>query len=118
MNENTTIEEAVIGHLTEALDVTVAPETPEGPPEEYVTVEKRSQYEEDGLMHALLDLRSAAGTMLRTIALDREVRAAMGRLKEKRNIFRCELENSYNDTNTALNQRRYLSQYEITFKED
>lgn len=118
MNENTPIEQVIIDHLTEALAVTVAPETPEGPPEEYVTVEKTSQYEEDGLMTALVELRSAAGTMYRTITLDREVRAAMGRLKERRNIFRCVLENSYNDTNTALNQRQYLSVFEITFKED
>lgn len=118
MNENTTIEAVIIGHLTGALTATVGPEVPDGPPAEYVTVEKRSQYEENGLMYALVDVHSAGPTMLRTIELDREVRAAMKTLTETVNIFRVQLENNYNDPDTALKQRRYLAQFEITFKED
>lgn len=113
-----TIEKTVIDWLSELLTASVAPEIPEGPPAEYVVVEKRGQYEENGLMTASVDVLSCAGSMVRVIELDAEVRAAMKRLPELKNISRCALENSYNDANRALRQRQYRSEFEICFKED
>lgn len=113
------IEKIIIDHLAGALTAPVGPEIPEGPPERFVTVEKAGQYElERGVMHGDVVIRSNAGSVAEAMELDADVRAAMRRLPEQTNVFRCRLENSYNDTNTALKQRRYLSEFEITFKED
>lgn len=112
------IENIVADYLRAGLEVTTRLETPEGPPERYVLVEKLGSGEENGLCRARIAVQSLAPTLYEAAALNALVKRRMRTLPDLPRIFRCECDTDYNHTDPRSRKYRYQAIFTIHYKED
>lgn len=111
------IETNVKDWLEGGVSVPVALETPVGPPESYVLLEKIASGEENGLLRATITAKSAAPSLHEAAELNEAVKARMKGLISLTNVFRCHCDSDYNNSDTRLNIRRYQAVFTIYYKE-
>lgn len=110
------IEKIVIDYLSGALAVPVAAEVPPGPPERFCTVQKTGQDERDGLLAALIAVRSTAPSKWETMQLSAAVRAAMALLRaEEINVFSARCTTEYDDTKTNPPEYGYKAVFRVVY---
>lgn len=113
------IEEILIGYLTPLLNVPVLTDVPEERPEEWVLIQRASQYTEDFVEHGTVILWSYAPTTYRAALLDRNVRKHLALLAERvDSVSKATIENSFNDTDTQTKEHRYRSEVGVVFFEE
>lgn len=112
------IEKTVIDHLKGALDVPVGAQTPKGPPESYVVIERTGGGERDGLKAAVLALRCTAPSVYRASTLCSDAADAMRTLPENaENVFSARVESIYNQTDTRTKEYRYTVVFRVYYTE-
>lgn len=111
------IEEVVIGYLGSALDIPVFAERPEKPPAEYLIMERTGGGKTNHISRATMAVQSYADSMLRAAQINRSVEKAMEDLPETVNISKCELNSSYNYTDTESRKYRYQAVFDIIYME-
>ena len=107
------IEKIVLDHLNKSLSVKAYTEVPEEAPTEYVIIEKVGCDENNFLYQTALAIRPIAKSLARAALIDEEVKNAMPKIAEHRQITRCKLSSGYNYTNTVTKEYRYQSIYEL-----
>lgn len=110
------IETNVKDWLEGGVSVPVALETPPGPPESYVVLEKIASGEENGIARATITAKSAAPSLHEAALLNERVKARMAGFILLSNIFRCHCDSDYNNSDTRLNIRRYQAVFTIYYK--
>lgn len=111
------IETIVRDWLEGGVDVPVTLETPPGPPERYVLLEKIASGEENGLLRATITAKSTAPSLFEAAALNEAVKERMAGLAGLTNIFRCHCDSDYNNTSPRMGARRYQAVFTIYYKE-
>lgn len=111
------IETTVKDYLEARLSVPVKLETPPGPPESYVLLEKIASGETDGLQRATVTAKSVAPSLYEAAALNETVKARMTGLISLINVFRCHCDNDYNDTDPRMGVYRYQAVFNINYME-
>lgn len=116
-----TIEEFIIGYLSEELGVTagdlagVHGSIPHPLPDEFVTVEKVGESVTDLIPTARLAVRSWSTSLSTAAALDLRVGTAMLAAVSRPEISRCGIQTSYNDPDLDTNKPRYSSTFEVVY---
>jgi hypothetical protein len=111
------IETTVRDWLEDAASVPVALETPPGPPERYVVLEKIASGEENGLLRATITAKSVAPSLFEAACLNETVKARMAGLISLPNVFRCHCDSDYNNTDPRMGARRYQAVFTIYYEE-
>ncbi len=111
------IETTVKDYLEARLSVPVKLETPTGPPESYVLLEKIGSGETDGLQRATVTAKSVAPSLYEAAALCTTVKNQMAGLISLTNVFRCHCDNDYNDTDPRMGSYRYQAVFNINYME-
>lgn len=111
------IETIVKDYLEAGVDVPVTLETPPGPPESFVLLEKIASGEENGLNRATITAKSTAPSLYEAAALNETVKARMAGIISLTNVFRCHCDNDYNDTDPRMGAHRYEAVFTIFYKE-
>ena len=113
------IEQTVVDYLSGALTVAVGTQTPKGPPESYVVVERTGGGEKDGLQAAVLALRCTSPTLYGAIALCSLASRAMRMLPwSVENVSGSKIESMYNQTDTSTKEFRYTVVFRVYYTED
>ena len=112
------IETTVKDYLSSVLSVPVTLETPPGPPESYVLLEKIASGNTDGLLRATVTAKSVAPSLFKAAALNETVKALMAGLISLTNVFRCHCDTDYNDTDPRMGVYRYQAVFNINYMED
>lgn len=108
------IEKQILDYLNKKLDVPAYMEAPEKPETEYVLIEKTGSGEENHIRSAVFAIQSVSDTLLRAAKLNEEVKAAMEKMGELREICRADLNSDYNYTDTATKKYRYQAVFDVT----
>ena len=112
------IEKTVIDYLNTVLTPPVGAQTPEGPPEKYVVVERTGGGEKDGLQAAVLALRCFAPTLYDAILLCTDVSDCMKQLPGNApNVFSAYAESMYNQTDLRSKSFRYTAIFRVYYME-
>ena len=110
------IENIVLNHMEEKLDVFVGLEVPdEDVPSKYVIIEKTSSSRINHIDTATFAFKSYAPTMYEAAELNEAVKLAADGLIENDLISRAALNSDYNFTDTAKKVYRYQAVYNITY---
>ena len=110
------IENIVLNHMEEKLDVFVGLEVPdEDVPSKYVIIEKTSSSRINHIDTATFAFKSYAPTMYEAAELNEAVKLAADGLIENDLISRAALNSDYNFTDTAKKDYRYQAVYNITY---
>lgn len=110
------IEDIVLNHMEEKLDVFVGLEVPEEDvPSKYVIIEKTSSSRINHIDTATFAFKSYAPTMYEAAELNEAVKLAADGLIENDLISRAALNSDYNFTDTAKKGYRYQAVYNITY---
>lgn len=111
------IEKKVVDCLKSRLTVPVGAQTPEGPPESYVVVERTGGGEKDGLRAAVLAIRCTASTLWSAIVLcNASVEVLKAMPEDVPNVFSARLESGpYNQTDTRTKSFRYTAIFRVYY---
>lgn len=109
------IEKTVLDYLQRKLQVPCFMEALEHPPAVYVLIEKTAGSRTNCINAATIAVQSIAETLLNAATLSETVVEAMLDIWKTENVFRCELNSSYNFTNTRTNQYRYQAVFDLSF---
>lgn len=116
------IEERLISHLSDALDVPVLMETPEVPsedfpvwPDELVVIERVGGSKTNHLTESSFAFQSYAESLYKAVSLDERVRRAVESFYSLPDIGRVRLSSCYNHTDTRAGRYRYQSTYDIYY---
>lgn len=109
------IEERVISYLSEQLQLPVYAERPQDPDAEYILVERTGGSSQDHIRSATLAIQSCAASLYRAAEIDQSVEGAMEGITSLPNISRCELNNSYNFTDTESKTYRYQAVFHLVY---
>ena len=110
------IENIVLNHMEEKLNVFVGLEVPdEDVPSRYVIIEKTSSSRINHIDTATFAFKSYAPTMYEAAELNEAVKLAADGLIENDLISRAALNSDYNFTDTAKKVYRYQAVYNITY---
>lgn len=110
------IENIVLNHMEEKLDVFVGLEVPdEDVPSKYVIIEKTSSSRINHIDTATFAFKSYAPTMYEAAELNEAVKLAADGLIEHDLISRAALNSDYNFTDTSKKGYRYQAVYNITY---
>ena len=110
-----TIEETVLGYLTEKLlPIKVHTEVPETPPESFITIEKTGRTQKHTLNREILAIRSYGPSLLKAAELSERVIENMLNITELINISKVELISEHNNTDIRKKQYRYQAVVAIT----
>lgn len=112
------IEETIIKYLSDQLTVPVYMEEPKDIPNSYVIIEKTGESRSSFLYHGTIAIQSYGKSLYETAKLDAMVRSAMFNIIDLDDITRCDLNASYNYTDTTTNRYRYQSVYDLIYYGD
>ena len=112
------IEETIIKYLSEQLSVPVYMEEPKDVPNSYVIIEKTGESRSAFLYHGTIAIQSYGTSLYETAKLDALVRSAMFNIIDLDDITRCDLNASYNFTDTTTKRYRYQSVYDLIYYGD
>lgn len=107
------IEEFVVHYLDAELSVPVAGAVPANPPDKFVTVERTGGSANNKIRTATLAVQAWAKTIDEAANLCAEVTYAMEAIATKDEISRCELNSSYNFTDTTTKHCRYQAVFDV-----
>lgn len=109
------IEIEVMNYLRETLDTDkVYTELPDSPKGEFFVVEKTGSSTRNQITTSTLAIQSYAGTLLRAMQLNEQLKEKMRDIAELDTVSGCYLMTDYNFTNTARKYHRYQAVYDIT----
>lgn len=112
------IEIKVLQHLVNELGMEVYTERPENPGPEYILIEKTGGGSSTNFISKpVITVQSYADSMLRAAQINKAVERAMRNIISDPNISRCELNSSYNFTDTASKKYRYQAVFDIVYME-
>lgn len=111
------IEEIVLNHLIDVLEVPVYMEVPENVPLSFVVIEKTGTSRSNWIDSATFALQSYSETLYEAALLNEKVKAAMDRLVESPTVFKSALNSDYNFTDPDTKRYRYQAIYNLVFKE-
>lgn len=109
------IEKIILEYLQEKLNTPVYLEKPFKPPNKMVIVEKTGSSKTNLIDTATIAIQSYDESLVKTIELNEEVKAAMEEIEALDSIGGCYLASDYNYTDTTTKQHRYQAVYNITF---
>lgn len=89
-------------------------EVPENAPDEFWTIEQTGSDTRNRITTTTIAIQSWADSMLRAAEMNEEIKEAMERLPEIKEVSACRLNSDYNFTNTAKKKYRYQAVYDIT----
>lgn len=110
-----TIEQIVLEHLTEALDVPVYIMRPDNAPDSYVIIDKTSGGEDNKVPQATVAIQSYGKTVYDASQLNEQVITAMQDILALPSIGRCKLDNDYLFTDQVRKVPRYQAVFDIRF---
>lgn len=111
------IEITVLQYLEGTLQIPVYAEKPESPEAEYILIERTAGGYENHICRATMAVQSYADSMLRAAQINQAVERAMRGIISVTDISRCELNSSYNFTDTASKKYRYQAVFDIVYME-
>lgn len=112
------IEKTVIDYLAARLLVPVGAQTPPGPPESYVVVERTGGGEKDGLQAAVIALRCTAGSLFKAIELCNAAAEVLKTMPENvANVSSARRESTYNQTDMRTKSWRYTAIFRVYYME-
>lgn len=109
------IELIIKEHLEKILSVPVYLEHQEKMPESFVIFEKTSGGYKNKLNSATFAFQSYANSMYEAAILNEELKAAIFKLTENKNIGGVRLNSDYNFTDTMTKRYRYQAVFDITY---
>lgn len=115
------IEQKVISYLAgDGTGLRVYAEVPVAPPEEFLIVERTSGGEGNEVRSATIAVQCISLYSLYNAAEISEW--VIGQMREftdsTENVFSCDLNSSYNYTNTTTKQYRYQAVFDISYQDD
>lgn len=108
------IEETILKHLSNKLNVPVYLEYPEEKPINFVVIEKTSSGKSNHICSAMLAIQSVSGSMYGAAELNESVIGAMEEAVELDDVASCRLNTDYNFTDPDTKQYRYQAVFDIT----
>lgn len=108
------IEKTVRDWLVSRLSVPVNFQTPEGPPNLYVRLQKTGSIDNEGAITSTFALQSVGKSLLEVMRLNEKIKDEMPPMVELENVFRCHLEGDYDFTDTSTREYRYQAVFQIT----
>ena len=113
------IEKTVIDYLSARLSVPVGAQTPPGPPESYVVVERTGGGEKDGLQAAVIALRCTDASLFGAISLCTVVADALKTMPAHvANVSSARRESTYNQTDLRTKSWRYTTIFRVYYTEN
>lgn len=110
------IEKTVLDYLSAQLSpVPVYMETPEGPPEKYVLIEKTGGSMHDQIWTATLAVKSIASTLYDAASLSDSVIKKMLDIVAAEDVSACSLNSNYNFTDTRTKKYRYQAVFDLVY---
>jgi len=109
------IEKILLEYLQEKLNIPVFLEKPYNPPKKMIIVEKTGSSKTNLIETATMAIQSYDESLVKTIALNEDVKAAMDEIEGLDSIGGCYLASDYNYTDTSTKQHRYQAVYNITY---
>lgn len=109
------IEKIVLEYMKSKLNTPVYLEKPAKPPKELVLVEKTGSSRTNRIDGATIAVQSYGETLVKTIELNEQVKAAMDDIIELDDIGGCDFSSDYNFTDTTTKQHRYQAVFFITY---
>ena len=100
---------------TQPPGVHVSASVPHAMPDEFVTVELTAGTRQDQILHVTLSIECWGTSREGACALLSKVDAAMKASVARDEVSRCELETSYNDTDTETHRPRYHARYGVVY---
>ena len=111
------IETIVIGYLDGLDGIGAYAERPKDPPEEYLLIEKAGGGQENHIDRATMIVQSYADSLYRAATISHMVERAMENITELETVSKCELNSSYNYTDTESKKYRYQAVFNIVYME-
>lgn len=108
------IEKIVLDYLSSKLDIPIYLEEPKEKPKKYIVLENTGTSGKY-IKTCLMAIKSYDETLYKTAKLDFEVQKVMHQIIELNQITKCEMNSSYNYTDTETKRYRYQSVYDIFF---
>lgn len=110
------IEITIIQYLGRLLEnVPVLAERPEEPDPTYVLIERVGSDVRNHISYATIAIQSYGPTLLAAAELNERVETAMAEITDLTDISRCELNSSYNYTDTETKEYRYQAVFDLTY---
>lgn len=110
------IEKIVLNHLkAELAPAKVSLEVPEGPPAEYVVLEKTGSRRQNHIDMATFAVQSCSTTLEKAAILNEKAKAAMDSLVQQPEVSASKLNSDYNFTDTRTKKYRYQAVYNIYY---
>ena len=109
------VENIVRNYLVPVLDAPVYTEEPTEKPIERVVITRTNLYERNFIQYATVMIWCYSESLYKASVLDEKVRQAMKGITSLDNVSKCQLNNSYNDTNTSKNEHRYRAEFDLVF---
>lgn len=110
-----TIEQYLIGYLSDALSVPVSGSVPHPLPDEFVVVQLTGEAVVNMIPTAQIHIDGYSTSRAAAAALGRQIYDAMARLPAQPEISRCALDSLYNDTDLELNKPRDSAIFEVIY---
>lgn len=82
---------------------------------EFVVIEKNSDYTTNGLSYARISIDIYAETLYKTSLLAEEIKELMMSINELDSISRVDLETIRNDTDTIMKKYRYYAEFDLVY---
>lgn len=108
------IERIVIEYL-KSKGFAVFLEMPTSLPDEFIVIQKTGSTLENQISRATIAVQSYSTTLVDTIELNEDVKAAMLEIISLDSIGSCELNSDYNFTDTSIKRYRYQAVFDITY---
>lgn len=109
------IEETVLNHLCEELDVPCSLEVPENPPDAFVVIEKTGGSLKEHLFSAMFTIQSYGATLYEAAMLNEAAEIAMLNMDELDGICKVSLNSAYNFTDTETKRYRYQAVFNLVY---
>lgn len=110
-----TIEEYIVQYLSQQLEIPVSGDVPSPRPASFVTVERTGGSEENLIPSATVAVQAWAPSRDTASLLCAQVEAAMAGITARPEISACNLNSSYNFTDTTLKTYRYQAIFELVY---
>lgn len=108
------VEQHILIHLKEDLDVPVYLEEPDVKPGEYVLFEKIGSSETNTLPSSVFAFQSISTSLYGASVLNRRVKEAVQNLQNYPFFGKVKLNSDYNFTDTGMKRYRYQAVYDIS----
>ena len=107
------IEKAVRDWLVGHLEVAANYQTPAGPPDLYVRLQKTGSIDDHGIITSTFAVQSVGKNLLRVMELNETVKDVMSRMTELGGVYRCHCEGDYDFTDADTKEHRYQAVFQI-----